>query len=306
MSPPTTRPDHRARLRVAFYGRVARDDQPAAAIARQLHVVLAALPTDALLVGCYADVGPGSGLGARGRSTTGWNLDGHPVRGGVDHLLAHAASPERDVDVVACADLNRLARRTLDSVRINSELAACGVCVLTPHDPVSASPPITRHLPATPAPSHWWAQDPRIGRYAPPARPTRVDTTADPRPPTGRSAFASDPAPHQPTPGTPPARRRPPVSTTPDPGPPRRTGDRPPRSPRHHHPTPHNSRPPLRRRRRVSGDEPPLTTHFTVTLIDGERGRHLALIQARAIREVLTWWATHNTPNTSSTPHDAP
>ena len=83
------------------------------------------------------------------------------------------------------------------------------------------------------------------------------------------------------------------------------TPTRPPRGPRDTHPTA-QSRPPSRRRQpRVNDDECPLRTTFDITLVDAERGRQLALVQARAIREVLTWWATQNPPETSSTLHDA-
>jgi hypothetical protein len=80
---------------------------------------------------------------------------------------------------------------------------------------------------------------------------------------------------------------------------------RPPRGPGHRRTTT-NSHPPSRRRApRIIDDQRPLHTTFDITLVDGERGRQLALVQARAIREVLTWWTTHNTPETSSTLHDA-
>ncbi|MCA1682123.1 MAG: hypothetical protein LC700_03160 [Actinobacteria bacterium] len=55
-----------------------------------------------------------------------------------------------------------------------------------------------------------------------------------------------------------------------------------------------------RRRRQTTEDSRPLHTRFEVTLVDGERGRQLALVQARAIREVLTWWATHHPRTTTS------
>jgi hypothetical protein len=83
------------------------------------------------------------------------------------------------------------------------------------------------------------------------------------------------------------------------------TPTRPPRGPRTTRPTAQSRPPSLRREPRVIDDERPLRTTFDITLVDGERRRQLALVQARAIREVLTWWATQNTPETSSTLHDA-
>jgi hypothetical protein len=46
------------RARVAFYGRVARDEQPPLSLQRQSHAVRAALGTMTPVVLCYADVGP--------------------------------------------------------------------------------------------------------------------------------------------------------------------------------------------------------------------------------------------------------
>ena len=80
---------------------------------------------------------------------------------------------------------------------------------------------------------------------------------------------------------------------------------RPPRGPGRQRSTPDASASAQRRGRPRLDDRRPLNFTFTVTLVDGERGRQLALVQARAIREVLTWWATQNTPQTSSTLDDA-
>jgi hypothetical protein len=78
---------------------------------------------------------------------------------------------------------------------------------------------------------------------------------------------------------------------------------RPPRGPGRQRSTPDASA--SAQRRVPLDDRRPLNSTFTVTLVDGERGRQLALVQARAIREVLTWWATQNTPQISSTLDDA-
>lgn len=64
--------------------------------------------------------------------------------------------------------------------------------------------------------------------------------------------------------------------------------DRPPHGPGRQR---HDHGPARDRQLRTSTDEP-LVTRFDVTVVDGERGRHLAVVQARAIREVLQWWTT--------------
>lgn len=80
---------------------------------------------------------------------------------------------------------------------------------------------------------------------------------------------------------------------------------RPPGGPGHQRSTPDTAGMAQRHGSHPLDERRPLTVTFEVTVIDGDRGRHLALVQARAIREVLTWWATQNTPQTSSTLDDA-
>jgi hypothetical protein len=83
------------------------------------------------------------------------------------------------------------------------------------------------------------------------------------------------------------------------------TPAKPPQGPGHQRSTTDPPSPLQRPQPRIIDDERPLRAAFEVTLVDGERGRQLALVQARAIREVLTWWATHNTPQIPSTLPDA-
>ncbi|MEC3974970.1 hypothetical protein [Amycolatopsis sp. H20-H5] len=86
----------RTRARVVFYGRVARDEQPLLSLQRQVRAVRAALGTMAPIVRCYADAGPHTGLGTGGRSVTGCSVGDKRVAGGIDQLLARAASAGAD------------------------------------------------------------------------------------------------------------------------------------------------------------------------------------------------------------------
>src|SRR5947209_3125330 len=93
------------RARVAFCGRVARDEQRLLSLQRQLRAVRAALATTTPSLRCYADVGPYHAVGTGGRSVAGCWWGDDQVAGGVDQLLARAASAEHDFEVVAYSSI---------------------------------------------------------------------------------------------------------------------------------------------------------------------------------------------------------
>jgi DNA invertase Pin-like site-specific DNA recombinase len=121
--------------RVAFYGRVARDEQPLLSLQRQLHAVRAALATTTPVLRCYADVGPYHAVGTGGRSVAGCWLGDDQVAGGMDQLLARAASAEHGFEVVACSSIDRLSLRRLDAVAIDADLAEHTVRVVAADEP---------------------------------------------------------------------------------------------------------------------------------------------------------------------------
>lgn len=125
------------RTRVVFYGRVARDEQPLLSLQRQVRAVRAALGTMAPIVRCYADVGPHTGLGTGGRSVTGCVMGDEQIAGGIDQLLARAASAERDFEVVACSSIDRISQRYLDGARIEATLAEHTVRLVAADEPTS-------------------------------------------------------------------------------------------------------------------------------------------------------------------------
>jgi site-specific DNA recombinase len=125
------------RARVVFYGRVARDEQPLLSLQRQVRTVRAVLGTMAPIVRCYADVGPHTGLGTGGRSVAGCLVGDEQVAGGIDQLLARAASAERDFEVVVCSSIDRISKRPLDGVRIEAALAEHAVRLVAADEPTS-------------------------------------------------------------------------------------------------------------------------------------------------------------------------
>jgi DNA invertase Pin-like site-specific DNA recombinase len=128
-------------VRVAFYGRVARDENPQHALQQQLRAVRAALPSEVPIVGRFVDVGPWNGLSGSTYASSIASLCGRPVDGGVTDLLDRTMRPDRHFDVVACSDADRLSRRLVDRVRIEDDLAAYGVRVVTAVDPAIATLP---------------------------------------------------------------------------------------------------------------------------------------------------------------------
>jgi hypothetical protein len=147
-----------AQVRVAFYGRVGRDDDPLLSLQRQLHAVQAVFAALSPVVRCYADVGPRCGVG--GGSAVGLRLGDFRVEGGIDQLLARAASTVRDFEVLACSTIDRLSPRYLDGVRIEADLAEHGVQVVATADtPAIAVPAALDGAAALRARTRRWAWD---------------------------------------------------------------------------------------------------------------------------------------------------
>ena len=133
---PSVIPAARARtVRVTFSGRVAYPDNPHTASHRQLRALSAALPTQARIIGYFANPGTCNGLRDSIRPTGTWQLDGHPVKEGLIEPLDHACRAHRDLDVIACSDTDRLSRQLAECLRIEDHLACHGIRVLTPDDP---------------------------------------------------------------------------------------------------------------------------------------------------------------------------
>ena len=126
--------DHVDRVPVAFYGRVARDDNPQIRVKHQLVVAKSILPDGHIIAGYFADVAPWNGLNGSIRSTARWRLDGQRVAGGLIDMLDRVRSPEPEFVAIACADRDRLSVRLADLDRIEEILGRCGVQLLTPTD----------------------------------------------------------------------------------------------------------------------------------------------------------------------------
>ena len=250
-------PPVRARgVRVAFDGRVACSDDPHTAIHGQPRALSTALPTEARIIGYFADVGPRNGLRGRIHPTDTWHLEGRPVEGGLIELLACACRARGDLDVITGSDADRLSRQLSECLRIGEHLACHGVRVFTPDDSaittlgtVPAAP-----RPRTAPPS--LSDRARLGcgggegrRLVSGAQPSDSGQRAPRRPPRGPRA----------RPGLPWAPRR------------FRRGA----SGRH-----------------AEAEVPEVVGE--IRILDGAEGNRLALQQARVLWEVSHWWVRNN------------
>ncbi|WP_158299962.1 recombinase family protein [Glycomyces paridis] len=121
-------------------GRTSTDDlqDPTISIPRQLSAVRKALPPGAQIVAYYYDVESGrSDLGVRGTSTAHEKFDiPVPRTGGLKDLLQAASGRERSFDVVMCESIDRVARITYYSTRLEHELEQYGVALLAADEPI--------------------------------------------------------------------------------------------------------------------------------------------------------------------------
>jgi site-specific DNA recombinase len=140
--PPTVIP-------VAWVGRTSTEDQqdPTLSLPRQLENSRAALPAPFVIVAKFYDVESGrKDLDLRGRSDAHERLDiPIPRDGGIADLLAEAARPERRFVAVVCESIDRVARVSYFSTKIEHELERVGVPLLAADEGIDPA----RVLPAT-------------------------------------------------------------------------------------------------------------------------------------------------------------
>lgn len=113
-------------IRVAFYGKAAREENASVSLERQLRAVSTALPTHVRISCHFADSGMWNSA-REGSTTAGTSLDGYPVLGGLKELLRRAHDADHDFDVDVCFDDSRLPRRIAEGLAVEDELAKCGV-----------------------------------------------------------------------------------------------------------------------------------------------------------------------------------
>jgi site-specific DNA recombinase len=116
---------------VAWLGRTSTDDNqdPTLSLPRQLDVTRRALPPGWAIVGSFYDVESGRTTPAhRGRGQGHVGLDIPIVRdGGIADLLAEARRPDRRFVAVVCESVDRVARGTYLSTKVEFELEQSGV-----------------------------------------------------------------------------------------------------------------------------------------------------------------------------------
>lgn len=117
---------------VAWYGRVATDEDADLMLTRQLGAAQRALPPEYTLMATFYDVG--SGLltpHQRGQRTDHVGVDLQlPRDGGLADLLAETQRPDRRFAAVVCESIERIARPTHLSRKIEYELEQAGVVLL--------------------------------------------------------------------------------------------------------------------------------------------------------------------------------
>lgn len=122
----------RTPMPVAWYGRVATDDEADLMLTRQLRVAQPALPPEYTIVASFYDVC--SGLltpQERGRCVGDGGVQlPLPRDGGLVDLLAEAQRPDRRFVAVVCESIERIARITYLSTKIEYELEQAGVALL--------------------------------------------------------------------------------------------------------------------------------------------------------------------------------
>jgi site-specific DNA recombinase len=127
-------------LRFAWWGRVSTEDQqdPTLSLPRQLHNSRAALPPGSVIVAHFYDVESGrKDLDARGHGKAHERFAiPVPRDGGIQDLLAQAASPNRPFDAVICESIERVARRTYFGTKIEHDLERCGVALFAADEPI--------------------------------------------------------------------------------------------------------------------------------------------------------------------------
>ena len=125
---------------VAFLGRTstATLQDPVASLGRQLRNCRAWLPAGWQIVACYWDVESGGiDLEQRGQGRA-WEpaaAAGIPRDGGITDLLTEARSPTPSFAVVICEDIERSARDTFNSLKLERELNDQGIPLFATDEP---------------------------------------------------------------------------------------------------------------------------------------------------------------------------
>ena len=119
---------------VAWMGRTSTEDQqdPTLSLPRQLESCRVALPAPFVIVAKFYDVESGrTDLALRGRSDAHERFDIPIARdGGIADLLEEAARPDRRFVAVVCESIERVARVSYFSTKIEYELGRFGVALL--------------------------------------------------------------------------------------------------------------------------------------------------------------------------------
>ena len=127
---------------VAFLGRTSNErlQDPIASMRRQVRKSHAWLPAGCQIVACYWDVeSGGDDLEDRGRKDT-WQVAaaaGIPRDGGISDLLNEAKSPTPDFAFVICENIERSARDTYNSLKLERELQDQGIPLFATDEPFS-------------------------------------------------------------------------------------------------------------------------------------------------------------------------
>ncbi|GIF48182.1 hypothetical protein Afe04nite_27210 [Asanoa ferruginea] len=131
------------RLRLAWMGRTSDDEvqDPTISLPRQLRSCHVALGDDMEIRLHFWDVETSrKALGARGSSSAWRNFDiDIPRDGGIADLLAEAQRPDRRFDGVICESIDRIARLTYQSTKIEHDLEQLGIPLIAADEPVMRS-----------------------------------------------------------------------------------------------------------------------------------------------------------------------
>jgi DNA invertase Pin-like site-specific DNA recombinase len=131
------------RLRLAWMGRTSDDEvqDPTISLPRQLRACRAVLTDDMAIDLHFWDVETSrKELDARGSSTAWRNFDiAIPRDGGIGDLLAEAQRPDRRFDGVICESIDRIARLTYQSTKIEHDLEQLGVPLIAADEPIMRS-----------------------------------------------------------------------------------------------------------------------------------------------------------------------
>ncbi|GGL05453.1 recombinase family protein [Streptomyces flaveus] len=127
-------------IRVAWLGRTSTRDlqDPTLSLPRQLRNSRAALPENTAIVAHFYDVESGRlALDARGHGTAHEKFQiPIPRDGSIQDLLEEAQRPDRRFDAVICEAIDRIARTTYFSTRIEYQLEQAGVPLLAADEPI--------------------------------------------------------------------------------------------------------------------------------------------------------------------------